>query len=775
MVLQTYGKELQKGMYKFMKNFIKIQKFIVHNFLSSLIIVVICTFIMSGVSYYTLHKNMLNWVVNNNNKVLEQYSAMINNLIIANSEEIYTKILSDISSDERIKYFTHSPLINNLPGTIYVRNYLSGIQESNPIIDSAEIFYIKNHLLVNGRDIKYDLFYEFRKNELQPYLDMQRNINSGNHSLYSVIDKNAISIIRPVAYGEENQALIILNYSISALRSYLSERPMPEFSSFYVVGSDNSLIFTPEDINTAQEILKDKQVTQIFQYTSGNGTYTTKIKDTQSVVSYITYEKYNWKYMSIAPISVFIQPITFILSNLLTSVIVTILAGLLLAALVCVYQSKPIRLIITLCEMANIKTNNKNITNTKDTYSIITGTLADMAKTIEKHNQDFSRIIPTLIDNFVVWFLSEEHISTDEIKNRMLHLNIRFPFANYCIIAIKAAIFITNDKTKNDEEYDQKYILAEMAFKLENLFKTNNSYISFLKKDDFLIGIINFDFSEERFGIICHELTETLIEDHYLYMSLSQVTQDICEIANISKYIIKNLDYSFIYPEKKHYILTQTDGLKINNLNTVKTYSDSFISCLKLHNYHSALCEFDLLVNEIRNKEYDIDYIKVLLRNISLEIENMSNLNRTLVSELMKIFYCSYNILALRSGLHGVITRHYLHHESSNASSDKLISNAKFHITSNLLDPMLTLQTVSDALNVSSTYLSRIFPEKENVTFIEYITNAKMEFGRKLLLETELSINEISNKLNYSTPQYFISLFKKSFSVTPGNYRKNHK
>ncbi|HOJ12463.1 MAG TPA: AraC family transcriptional regulator, partial [Clostridiales bacterium] len=95
-------------------------------------------------------------------------------------------------------------------------------------------------------------------------------------------------------------------------------------------------------------------------------------------------------------------------------------------------------------------------------------------------------------------------------------------------------------------------------------------------------------------------------------------------------------------------------------------------------------------------------------------------------------------------------------------------------IKENLTDAQLSLQSAAETLGVSATYLSRMFSEREGMTFVDFVTYAKMEYGRSLLLETELTLNEISSELNYASAQYFISRFKKHFDTTPSVYRKMH-
>jgi two-component system response regulator YesN len=57
------------------------------------------------------------------------------------------------------------------------------------------------------------------------------------------------------------------------------------------------------------------------------------------------------------------------------------------------------------------------------------------------------------------------------------------------------------------------------------------------------------------------------------------------------------------------------------------------------------------------------------------------------------------------------------------------------------------------------------------ITFQNYVINLRLEQGKKLLSETNLSISEISEKIGYFSVSHFTKQFKKEYGVTPNVYR----
>ncbi|MNU11155.1 DNA-binding transcriptional regulator SoxS [compost metagenome] len=57
------------------------------------------------------------------------------------------------------------------------------------------------------------------------------------------------------------------------------------------------------------------------------------------------------------------------------------------------------------------------------------------------------------------------------------------------------------------------------------------------------------------------------------------------------------------------------------------------------------------------------------------------------------------------------------------------------------------------------------------MTFSEYVMGYRLQMAKKWLVETEMTIKEIAERLQYHNPQNFIRSFRKKEHVTPGAYR----
>lgn len=76
--------------------------------------------------------------------------------------------------------------------------------------------------------------------------------------------------------------------------------------------------------------------------------------------------------------------------------------------------------------------------------------------------------------------------------------------------------------------------------------------------------------------------------------------------------------------------------------------------------------------------------------------------------------------------------------------------------------------------NVSHTSLIKEFKNITGKTPVEYVATKRLENARELLLNTTLSVEEISNCLDYNSVSHFIKKFKLLYNDTPLSYRKDN-
>ena len=79
---------------------------------------------------------------------------------------------------------------------------------------------------------------------------------------------------------------------------------------------------------------------------------------------------------------------------------------------------------------------------------------------------------------------------------------------------------------------------------------------------------------------------------------------------------------------------------------------------------------------------------------------------------------------------------------------------------------------LSSKLNKDYSSLSKLFSEVTNTTIEKYLIAQKTERVKELLVYGELSLNEIADRLNYSSAAYLSAQFKSVTGLTPSHFKK---
>lgn len=87
-------------------------------------------------------------------------------------------------------------------------------------------------------------------------------------------------------------------------------------------------------------------------------------------------------------------------------------------------------------------------------------------------------------------------------------------------------------------------------------------------------------------------------------------------------------------------------------------------------------------------------------------------------------------------------------------------------------DQTITLQDLSNELDVHWAHLSRDFPRYFQCNFSEYIRKIRIEKSLNLLKNNSLSLTEISLNCGFADQSHFIRNFKNFYGITPKKFRQ---
>lgn len=167
--------------------------------------------------------------------------------------------------------------------------------------------------------------------------------------------------------------------------------------------------------------------------------------------------------------------------------------------------------------------------------------------------------------------------------------------------------------------------------------------------------------------------------------------------------------------------------------------------------------------------------------NSIIVFRNASDICRELLEIFKNITYGEYCILTLKFTTL-LLELHNISDESvalkKKTKKELNVSNRSSQLESviNLcFMEKITIDVLADKFNISKRQLLRMAKKQYSITLHQAIIIKRLDTAKKMLLESEQTIIEISNAVGFTTVSSFYRNFKRQFGMTPIEFRKQNK
>jgi YesN/AraC family two-component response regulator len=165
-------------------------------------------------------------------------------------------------------------------------------------------------------------------------------------------------------------------------------------------------------------------------------------------------------------------------------------------------------------------------------------------------------------------------------------------------------------------------------------------------------------------------------------------------------------------------------------------------------------------------------------RGISFSSETINLIRPRLTSLSQTNGFCS--IMELMSILHDLsvsrnmrtLTTSTFANENSKYDSRRI--EKAFEFMKNNYEKEISLEEIAKIVSMSVVSFSRFIKKRTGKTFIDSLNDIRLGHTSRLLIDTRLSIAEISYKCGYNNMSYFNRVFKKKHGYTPKEFRDNY-
>lgn len=701
--------------------------------------------------YWRMFNNEINEQLHHlNRQVVKEFRNTLDNAVIKDVIRLTDIFLSDRQSNDLLIYpFTHD-ISSNTTRIMQTANYLKELAAAYPFVESVDMYYREGNLFFLGSNVCFMNLRQCDLNYRQDWFDrFQSSDDTVGWKLYrsteDSADKRIVTYVRGYPFfagSAERQGMMAVNLDEAYLLEFLQNYDVSDQQQLFILDPSSSGIMTnSRDV----PLLDDSLIASIVHSDAEEGFMTASLSGQRSVVSYSKSEFSPFYYISIVPATELYKQ-SDELRNALIAVGTLLLLGNLLFAIVFTQRAhKPIRQIIKQYDSA----------------------LDEMKERWDKHKsiirQDY---LLKVLHGY--W---EQGSSSGE-KERLM--NIRFDRES-CLSFI---IVLRWKELPSRDELLLPYRIIEL---LENGLEPGSVYAVYTEQDPQRIsGMLHFAGRDPADQLAC---MQEILRSQEEIEAFNIVTGSVypCHPEHAAR------SYKEAAEAAEYSLLDENAVIACDRLRLSERREGG--SCAHLYAQLEEAVRAGSgdkgkqvvrdIAAEMHAGHYTAAYIRGMMRGAAAAVVKGLKGVRLEANQLFGYDIAQHGagLFSLRryvSWMDGVIDTCTAAVEANRNAADVLTEEKLRQYIENNLCNDISLENLSDYLGMNPNYVSKLFHTVMGKTFIEYVTDMKMQRASQLLIETKRTVQEISDLLGYRSTPHFIRVFKERYGLTPKQYQKRH-
>lgn len=110
----------------------------------------------------------------------------------------------------------------------------------------------------------------------------------------------------------------------------------------------------------------------------------------------------------------------------------------------------------------------------------------------------------------------------------------------------------------------------------------------------------------------------------------------------------------------------------------------------------------------------------------------------------------------------------------SETRKNEWVQMAADYINRNFSNGTISIETIAEHIGLSPNYLRAIFKAVKGISLSKYLTDTRLEYVKKMLVETNMHVHEIVERAGFLNAKHFYVIFKQSTGLTAEMYRKKY-
>lgn len=696
------------------------------------------------------------------------YQSDVSNLTQTSKEVISMTESAQSVSFQIYRTFTVSKLMFYNEPNIYdvtaAMNELDNYLSSMPFIESIYVynsangqFYTASRQGESGTFNKEDLadqgildildnFQEYR-----PFTPIPRTYTTVSLAGEQVTKAYTYLGYDAIGKAQKINSAVIINISSAWINKDIGANKNDNEGKSYILDNQDRLLsgdtLVSKKLNDEDAAFFNEQIKN-----QDSGYAVTNFEGKKSLISYTSPDSLEWQYVRVTPYKQVTNAIYSIRNTTILIAVVILVIGLFISWLLSRMLYRPIHQIM----------NKMNILET------------------EKRNSSYTirqNMLRSLIQG-------SQSLQTSSQQQKLSQSGITFDFnSRYRVVMLKIDQLAALKQTRGDDLHVYKFAVMNIAWEIG----LKNYRVETVDMDaDYVIMLLNrLDDAEEPDDELLRSMLEQIQQSSMDYLKIGlSVTYSpegfqAQQLSNLYKLVKEASQHRLFYGlgslidaqdiiclKSKEYIFPVdkerklTDALMTSKTEEAKKLFAEIVQETALYPIHVVQLAISHLTMTVNNILFTIQKNNSLDVEASLSIHIPSPDHFETIQELNEVFFSLFDDIQTKLSM-----------KRSTKQGD-LIRKINELIHKEYANPNLSLNWIADELDMSSIYLSRVYKQQTLAAIVDVINNVRLERAKEYLESTDCSIVDIAVKSGYTSSSYFHRMFKKSFGVTPTDYRK---
>ncbi len=542
---------------------------------------------------------------------------------------------------------------------------------------------------------------------------------------------------------------------------------------FYILNKDNSIFASVSDekIKQVEKLISENAIENGINHIDG-----------ETIIVLDSADK-EWRYAYVIENSAYGEIVNFGRIMTLVYSVLCLVLGLLMAMWMAKQNYKPVKRILAIFNGANAEFGNEfKYIESKITDAIEkNNSYGEMTKQLKKVS-----VKDALLSRVVVGDLPM--LRRNEILDSLEYFDINFLYENFAVVLfyidITSEMFFDNDENTSFEE---NYDLAQVVFTnvLEELLGSEFK-LYYCNINGMICCVINSK-KKEMPDIIQEKIRwmAKFVQENF-NISFSAGISDCCtslealgECYNHAKICINQRYYKYNDAVKYEEIEENSRRECYIDENS-ETKLREFLSCGNMESCHRTVDE--IFKNQVVHSD-SMETAKCILYSLcSVVARSFSDSGHNEKNRMQKLLMrlgntgAEMDIDSIKNELDELIEIACSENAKKTVNGlDSTLLDIKAYIEENYKNINLSGAMIAEKFDISISYLSLSFKKKFHIGLLEFLRNIRIDAAKKLLVETDHTMDEVASMAGFSSTRTFFRSFDKCMNCTPSKYRSMYK